>query len=171
MYYGRVAWGQAAQSDLRKNLVLQKRALRLIFFCNSRSHAILLFVSSNILPIDMLNFETVSTLKHNISNNSVAKNIRKLFNRSSNINKYNTWSSAMSNYYISESRLTLQLKSFVKIGTRLWNSLHPDYRALTKRPFKKRIRKFLLTVLGVEDAYVDAYSLITKLNNHYYRNL
>ena len=43
--------------------------------------------------------------------------------------------------------------------------------ALTKRPFKKRIRTFLFTVLGVEDAYFDAYSLIMKLNNHYYRTL
>ena len=43
--------------------------------------------------------------------------------------------------------------------------------ALTKRPFKKRIRKFLFTVLGVEDAYFDAYSLIMKLNNHHYRTL
>ena len=58
------------------------------FFCNSRSHAIPLFVSSNILLMDMLYFETVSTLMHDISNNSVPKNIQKLFNRSSNIHKY-----------------------------------------------------------------------------------
>ena len=45
MYYGIAAWGLAAQCDLRKILVLQKRALRLIFFCNTRSHAIPLFVS------------------------------------------------------------------------------------------------------------------------------
>ena len=137
--------GQAAQSDLRKIVVLQKRVLRLIFFCNTRSHAIPLFVSYNILPIDMLYFETVSTLMHVISNNSVPKNIQKLFNRSSNIHKYNTRSSAMGNYYVSGSGLSLQLKSFVNFGTRLWNSLHPDWHALTKRPFKKRIRKFLLT--------------------------
>ena len=58
---------------------------------------------------------------------------------------------------------------FFFFGTRLWNSLYPsDWRALKKRPFKKRIRKFLLTVLRVEDAYVDVYSLITNLNSHYY---
>ena len=78
--------------------------------------------------------------------------------------KYNTRSSAMGNYYVRESRLSLY--SFANFGTRIWNSLHPDWRLLAKRPFKKRIRKFLLTVLGTEDAYVDAYSLITKLNNH-----
>ena len=158
-------------ADLRKILILQKRFLRLIFFCNTRSHAIPWFVSSNILLIEMLCFETVSTLMHDISNSSVPKNIQKLFNRSSNMQKYNTRSSAMGNYYVSESRLSLQLKSFVNFGTRLWNSLHSDWRALTKRPFNQRIRKFQRTVLGVEDAYVDPYSFITKLNNHYYRTL
>ena len=78
MYDGIAAWGQAAQSDLRKILVLQKRALHIIFFCNTRTHAIPLFVSSNIPPTDMLYFETVFTLMHDISNNSVPKNIQKL---------------------------------------------------------------------------------------------
>ena len=32
----------------------------------------------------------------------------------------------------------------------------------------KRIRKFPLTVLSVENACVDAHSLILKLGNHYY---
>lgn len=100
MYYGIAAWGQAAQSYLRKILVLQKRALRLSFVCNRRSHAIPLVVSSNILPIDMLYFETVSTLMHDICNNSVPKNIQKLFYRLSNIHKYNTRSSAVGNYYV-----------------------------------------------------------------------
>ena len=127
-------------ADLRKILILQKRFLRLIFFCNTRSHAIPWFVSSNILLIEMLCFETVSTLMHDISNSSVPKNIQKLFNRSSNMQKYNTRSSAMGNYYVSESLLSLQLKSFVNFGTRLWNSLHSDWRALTKRPFNQRIR-------------------------------
>ena len=68
----------------------------------------------------------------------------------------------MGNYYVSESRLSLQLMSFANFGTRLWNSLHPDGRALTKSPLNKRIRKFLLTVLGVKDAYVDTLLLDNK---------
>lgn len=67
-------------------------------------------------------------------------------------------------YHISES-------TFANFGTRLWNSLHLDWSALTKGPFKKWIWKFLLTVLRVEDAYVDAYSFITERNNHDYLTL
>jgi len=46
--YGIPVWGQASQCDLKKILTLQKRALRLIFFASKRSHAIPLFVASNI---------------------------------------------------------------------------------------------------------------------------
>ena len=60
--YGILAWGQASQCDLKKILTLQKRALRLIFFASNRSHAIPLFVASNILPVNMLYIETVSTI-------------------------------------------------------------------------------------------------------------
>ena len=34
----------------------------------------------------------------------------------------------MGNYYVSESRLSLQLESSANFGTRLWNSLHPERR-------------------------------------------
>ena len=52
-FYGIPVWGQAAQCDLRKILILQKRVLRLIFFSSNRSHAIPFFVFSNILPVNM----------------------------------------------------------------------------------------------------------------------
>ena len=80
--YGVPVWGQAAQRDL-KILTSQKRALRLIFFSNKRSHAIPLFFASNILPVDMLYSETVSTITHDVFTNSAPKNIRQLFIHSS----------------------------------------------------------------------------------------
>ena len=77
--YGVPVWGQVSQCDLRKILTLQKRALRLIFFSSKTPHAIPLFVASNILPINMLYFETVSTTMHDVSTRSTFQNIRELF--------------------------------------------------------------------------------------------
>ena len=37
-------------------------------------------------------------------------------------------------------------------------------RKLAKRAFKRKIHKLLLTVLEIEDYYVDAHSLILNLN-------
>ena len=44
--YGLTAWGQAANAHLNKLLLLQKRAIRLMYFLNPRTHAIPFFISS-----------------------------------------------------------------------------------------------------------------------------
>ena len=81
--------GQGAQVYLRKIFILQKRALRLMFFAGNRSHAISLFVSANVLPLNMLYFETVCSLLHNISTSSAPQNICDLFTRSSDVHLFN----------------------------------------------------------------------------------
>ena len=68
------------------------------------------------------------------------------------------------NLFVQKSRLHMKLKSFPAFGTRLWNCLHPDWRKLTKRTFKRKIHKLLLTIYETEDYYVDAHSLILNLN-------
>ena len=52
--YRLVALGQASTSSLDKQLKLQKRALRFIYFSNRNEHAIPLFVGLNILPLFLL---------------------------------------------------------------------------------------------------------------------
>ena len=46
-----------------------------MFFAGNRSHAIPLFVSANVLPppLNMINFETISSPMHDISTNSAPK--------------------------------------------------------------------------------------------------
>ena len=60
--YGLTAWGQAANCLLIKVLILQKRALRLIYFSDCRAHAIPLFLSSSILPLHLLLFKYIAIL-------------------------------------------------------------------------------------------------------------
>ena len=169
--YGIPAWGQASQCDLKKILTLQKCAFRLIFFASKRSHAIPLFVASNILPANMLYFETVSTIMHDVSTHSTPKNICELFIHASDVHAYNTRFSGADNLFVQKSRLNMKLQSFPAFGTRLWNCIHPDWRKLTKRVFKRKIHKLLLTVLEIEDYYVDAHSVILNLNTSNYYTL
>ena len=67
--YGIAVWGQAAKVHRYKILKLQKRVLRLIYFGDYTSHAIPFFYSSNILPVEMLYFKSVSILMHDVHNN------------------------------------------------------------------------------------------------------
>ena len=57
--YGLVAWGQAANTHLKKIVILQKRVLRLMYFSDYTSHSAPLFSRSGILPIKMLYFKLV----------------------------------------------------------------------------------------------------------------
>ena len=56
--YGICAWGNCPQTYLSKLLVLQKRALRLIYF--ARDHAIPFLIESNCLPLQSLFFQQSS---------------------------------------------------------------------------------------------------------------
>ena len=154
-HHGIAAWGQAAQVYRRKVFILQKRALRLMFFAGNRSHAIPLFVSTNVLPLNMLYLETVCSLMHDISTNSAPQNICDLFTCSSDLHTYNTRFSDAINLYINKSRLRIQLNLFSIFGAKLWNCLKSDLRKLRKQPFKNKIHQFLLAVLGNEDDYVN----------------
>ena len=112
----------------------------------------------------MLYFETVSAIMHDVSTNSTPRNIRQLFIHSSEVHAHNTRSSSKKKFYIQESRLRVKFKSFSAFGARLWNCLHPDWRKLTQRAFKRKL-------LGIEDYYVDVHSLILKFNANNYCTL
>ena len=72
MSYGLLAaWGQAAKTHLQKLLLLQKPSLHLTYFSETRAYAVSLFITSNILPINMLYVETVSSLIYDVSRLSV----------------------------------------------------------------------------------------------------
>ena len=110
-----------------------------MFFAGKRSHAIPLFVSANVFPLNMLYFETVCFLIHDISSNSVPQNICNLFTCSSDVHTYNTRFSDAHNLHVNKSRLRIQLNSFSIFGAMLWNCLKPDLRKLRKKPFKNKI--------------------------------
>ena len=84
-----------------------------MFFAGNRSHAIPLFVSANVLPLNMLYFETVCSLLYDISTNSAPQNICDLFTCSSDVHTYNTSRfSDADDLYVNKSRLRIQLDSF-----------------------------------------------------------
>ena len=161
--YGIVVWGHAAQTYIDQILVLHKRALRLIYFTSYRSHAIPLFISSNTIPINMLYFKSVSILMHDVFNKKTPCNISNLFNYSNELHNYNTRFSLAGNYYIKYSRCNHLLKSFSRLGAKIWNSIPQELRKVPKFVFKANLQNGLLVVLMEEDDYVGIPFLIKKL--------
>jgi len=121
--YGLTAWRQAANTHLNKLLLLQKRALRLMYFLNPRSHAIPSSISSKILPIHLLYFEAISHSMYDVSNNSAPKDIFDKFVKNSLIHSYNTRAASCGKYHIKFSRLNQQQNSFSCFGTKAWNCI------------------------------------------------
>ena len=114
--FGLSTWGQAAQLHLNKLLLLQKRVIRFMNFSKPRTHAVPLFTSSKILPINMLYLDT---LMYDISNNSAPQNISRLFRKSNLVHPYKTRSSFSGNFYIQHSRLNEQHNSTTRFGARV----------------------------------------------------
>ena len=106
--YGLAAWGQAAASHLNKIFLLQKRALCQIYFSDSRTHEIPLFVSSGILPLNMLYFKHMAMLTHDIFNHCAPPKISEMFTSS-----HYTRFSASGNFHVKRSRLNQQLISIL----------------------------------------------------------
>ena len=161
--YGLIAWGQANKTLLNKLLILQKRALRFIFFSDRRKHAIPLFLSAKILPVQFMYFYDIACMMHDVSNNVVPLNIKNLFQLTSSVHRYNTRSSTSQNYYLKRSNLEIQRKSFSRIGAKLWNEIPASIRNLPKHLFKKELRSVLLKILETADDYLDIKSIISRL--------
>ena len=103
--YGLTAWGQAANSSLNKMLILQKRVLRVMYFYDSRAHAIPLFVRTGVLPLNIQYFKYSAILLHDISNNRAPSKISELYVRSNMIHSHYTRFSAVGNFYVQRFRL------------------------------------------------------------------
>ena len=112
--YGLAACGQAAKTHLQKILVLQKRVLRLMYFSEPRAYAVPLFISSKILPLQMLYAEKVSSIMFEVSCMNAPSNICDFFTKANSKHKHETRFSSSGNYYVQTSRLNLNQDSFSK---------------------------------------------------------
>ena len=116
MTYGINVWEQASKIHLNKVLVLQKRAMQLMKFKGNKEHAIPLFISLNVLPVNMIYFTSVCNLMYDVSNNTCPSAISDNFVQSRNIHTHNT----SNNFYIQHSRLNKLNVSFVRSGVTIY---------------------------------------------------
>ena len=161
--YGLIVWGQACKSYLDKLLKLQKRVLRFVYFSDHNQHAIPLFSDAGILPLQFSYYELAANLMFDIRRRNAPRNIRDLFEDISNIHSYNTRSSASKNFYTQSSRLSIQLNSFSRIGTTIWNEMPLTLRNLSKYNFKRKIKRKLFDILTSDDSYLDIRNIIQKV--------
>ena len=86
---------------------------------------------------------------HDIINNNSPLNIADLFTEISDVHNYNTRSAARKNLYQPQTRLNISYKSFSSIGVKVWNSLSPSIRSLSKSLFKKKCIVMIMLMLPI----------------------
>ena len=139
-----MASGQAYKSYLEKLLKLQKRAPRFVYFSQRNRHAFPLFNDASVLPLKFLDYELLANLMFEIRQGKAPRNIHDLFQDISDIHSYNTRSSASNNCCTHSSRLSVQVNSFPRIGTKIWNEMPVSFRKLSKNAFKRKKNKHFL---------------------------
>ena len=163
--YGIVAWCNTAKVHRTKLLTLQKRALRLMYFADYKSHAIPFFISSRLLPLDMLYFKSVAVMMHDVSNNLTPPNIFNLFTHQADIYPYETRSSQRGDYFLKRSRIDIQKRSFSRIGVKIWNSISCEVRQMSKCNFKNNVDDILLQRLLKYDDYIDVSIILANFDS------
>lgn len=161
--YGLPVWGQACKSYTDKVLLLQKRALRLIFFADYKQHALPLFIQSGQLPLDCLYYFSVASLMHDVANDRAPLNIMNLFRRISTIHQHNTRSASSKQFYLETHRLEIQRNSFSVVGAKIWNRIPISCSELHKHAFKVKLQSLLFDILKDSNDYIDISQINEKI--------
>ena len=163
--YGLISWGNACKTFLDQILVLQKRALRLIYFAETNDHAIPFFVKAKILPVQFLYYESVCNLMLDINRNTAPRNILNLFSRISSVHSYKTRSSTSDHFYTKESRINATRNAFSRVGVKIWNGIPATLKKSTKKSFKESLKGKLFDILENVDSYIEVEAIIDQMKN------
>ena len=98
-----------------------------------------------------------------IRHRNAPSSIQDLFQDISDIHSYNTRSSVSNNFYTQSSRLSIQVNSFSRIGTKIWNEIPLSLKNLSKNAFKRTIKRTLFDILALEDSYIDLQEIIQNI--------
>ena len=141
--YGILAWGNTHQTFLDKLLLLQKKALRVVFNLHARAHTDILFFENNILKINDLHLFQLGQFMYNFNTNSLPIIFNDLFSTNEHVHNYPTRQSR--EFHLPLLRTILAQNTFVFTGPRYWNNLDQSIKdAKTFVSFKYLLRKHLL---------------------------
>ena len=160
LLYGTSIWGQASKLLINKLLVLQKRALRSIFFKKVTESAVPLFTENIILAVTLFYLESISQLMFDVVNNNAPLHIQDMFINLDAVHTYNTRSRTSKNLFCKFSRLEIQKRSFSRVGVNMWNKIPEDLRELSKFCFKNQVKTILFNNRKLNGCHVEISKLI-----------
>lgn len=128
---------------------LQKCALRLIYFALTIFMLFLFPQNSKILPGNMIYFDTVSNLMHDIWEWLAPSLTRTLYTRSNESRVQHKGCRDKGNYPRKEVKLGSFECSLPRFGAILWNQNSPDWRDISEPILKKKFEYFYLRLFRI----------------------
>ena len=133
-----------SKSDLKKLLILQKKAVRIVFNCKYNAHSAPLFVNLKVLPIDkLMNFEILKFMRNLKINKSPTFFLDTWIPTDSIERRY---SFRITNNFIIQNVRKVSYNKFPLFHfPKLWNLLDTNLKCITnKREFSRKLKKYYL---------------------------
>ena len=108
----------------------------ILFGRKTKWYTKLISINSGVLPLKCLYYELLANLMFEIRHRNAAGNIQDFFEDIFYIHSYNSRSSVLNNFYTQSSRLSIQVYSFSRIGTKIWNEMPMSV-------FKKKLKQII----------------------------
>ena len=130
-------------------------------YSEPRAHAVPLFIASNILPLQMLYAEKVSSIMFDVSCFNAPSNICNLFIKATSKHKHET-------RFFSSEIIMSRLQEWISIRVlfqfwKLWSAIPNEFRWLSEGAFRKHFYDLLLSIMETEDDYVEVTILLQKI--------
>ena len=140
LQYGALTWGVTYQSRINRIHVLNNKALRIMTFSNSRSHAPPIYRPLRILQFKDIVFTQIALLMYDYYQSSLPPAFHSYFQAISTMHSHGTRQSK-SNFYIPSISTNYGKSSLKFNGAKIWNSIDESLKLLPRNSFKKNIKE------------------------------
>jgi hypothetical protein len=141
--YGIIHWEKAPASKLKRVIVQQKKAIRIINGCNYNAHTNILFKQNKILKIHEIYELQLAVIMYKHSRALLPYPLLQLFIPHNKFHNYNTRN--RNNPHVPRHKLEVGKRSIAHMGPLIWNSIPNQIRTIkTLFSFKRVIKTTLL---------------------------
>ena len=140
--YGILAWGNTSSFLLKRILVLQNRALRIIDHVDYRTHSNPLFCNHNTLKINDIYFLKLGIFMYQFFTHDLPNSFQQMFITNTSIHQHRTRQSG--DLHIPYVHTALAQKSIIYQGPKYWNSFSNNLKCLKSHSLLKKHLKCML---------------------------
>ena len=139
--YGLVVWGNTYPTNINPLFILQTRAVKTMTFCKFDEHSSPLFKQTNILKLsDLIKFQ-ISIFMYKFHKNQLPAVFNSYFLPISKVHNYSTRLSCTHTYALPKARTNYGKFRIKFIGAKVWNVLDADFKTLSFKTFKARLKE------------------------------